>query len=257
MIIGYGSAGRRFAKLEDKNFKKFEIFIFKKQNNINYNVIRNIKEINNINPDFIIICSPTKFHFEYLSFINKYFKRKNILIEKPLFHTFKNLKAIKNKIFVGYNMRSLKIIKYLKSIIKKNRKKLRYIEFINHSYLPNWRKNIDYKKSSSAKKKLAGGVILDCSHEIDLATWLLGKIKIFLFKKSKKSNLKIQTEDNCVALGKQKNTTVRIDLNYTSLKKKRKINLNKNDFKLIIDWPFQTIFSKIIKRRLDSLKKNR
>ena len=257
LIIGYGSAGRRFAKLVNKNFQKFEIFILTKQNNVNFNVIREIKEISKINPDFIIICSPTKFHFEHLNFINKYFKRKNILVEKPLFHTLKNLKKVKNKIFVGYNMRSLKIIKYLKSIIEKKRKTIRYIEFINHSYLPYWRKNIDYKRSSSAKRNLAGGVILDCSHEIDLATWLIGKIKLLLVEKSKKSNLKIQTEDNCVVLAKQKNITIKIDFNYASLKKIRKITLKGKDFKFIIDLvTFRIIHFKNKKKTIRKFRKN-
>ena len=86
----------------------------------------------------------------------------------------------------------------------KKKKDIRYIDFINHSYLPYWRKNINYKKVIKCKKNLAGGVILDCSHEIDLATWLIGKIKLLLVEKSKKSNLKIQTEDNCVVLAKKK-----------------------------------------------------
>ena len=37
-------------------------------------------------------------------------------------------------------MRILKIIKFLKSIIYSNKSKINEIEFINHSYLPDWRK---------------------------------------------------------------------------------------------------------------------
>ena len=256
LIIGYGSAGRRFATITKKNFKNLDINILTKQKKIGFKVINSLESIKILNPDYIIITSPTKFHFKDLNFINKYFERKNILVEKPLFHTLKNLKKIKNKIFVGYNMRNLEIIKYLKSIIEKKRKKIQYIEFINHSYLPNWRKNIDYKQSSSAKKNFGGGVILDCSHEIDLATWLIGKIKILFVKKSKKSNLKIETEDNCVVLGKQKNTSVKIDLNYTSLKKKRMIILNGKDFKFIIDLiTFKIILFKNKKKKIKQFKK--
>ena len=53
-------------------------------------------------------------------------------------------------------MRILKIIKFLKSIIYSNKSKINEIEFINHSYLPDWRKNINYSRSSSAKKKYGG-----------------------------------------------------------------------------------------------------
>ena len=36
------------------------------------------------------------------------------------------------------------------------------------------------------KKKFGGGVILDCSHEIDLVRWIIGDVKIIKVLKSKK-----------------------------------------------------------------------
>ena len=40
-------------------------------------------------------------------------------------------------------------------------------------FLPDWRKNIAYSKSYSSIKKQGGGVLLDLSHELDYATYLL------------------------------------------------------------------------------------
>ena len=90
-----------------------------------------------------------------------------------------------------------------------------------------------------------------------MATWLIGKIKLLLVEKSKKSNLKIQTEDNCVVLAKQKNITVKIDLNYASLKKIRKITLKGKDFKFIIDLvTFRIIHFKNKKKTIRKFRKN-
>ena len=36
-----------------------------------------------------------------------------------------------------------------------------------HSYLPNWRKGVDYSKSNTAKRKYGGGALLELSHELD------------------------------------------------------------------------------------------
>ena len=235
LIIGYGSAGRRFAILTKKNFKNLNINILTKQKEIGFNVIKNIKNIKELNPDFIIISSPTNFHFHHLQLVNRFLKGKKILIEKPLYSKFKNLKKIKNKIYVGYNLRNLKIIKSLKSIIFNNKENIYDINFINHSFLPNWRKNVSYQKSSSAKKKYGGGVILDCSHEIDLANWMIGKIDMLSAQSTKKSNLKIETEDNCKILGKHKKIDISFDLNYYSIHKKRQICLLGNNFKIIVD----------------------
>jgi predicted dehydrogenase len=257
LIIGYGSAGRRFANIAKKNFKNLDINIFTKQKKIGFKIIERIEDIKKFNPNYIIISSPTKFHFHHLLIVNKFLKGKRILIEKPLYSELKNLRNLKNKVFVGYNLRNLKIIQFLKSVIFQNKTKIYDINFINHSYLPSWRKNVTYQKSSSAKKKYGGGVILDCSHEIDLARWMIGKIDILSVQSSKKSKLKIETEDNCKIIGKHKNINISIDLNYYSINKKRKICLLGDNLKIIVDLvSFKILIFKKEKKIIKKFNKN-
>ncbi len=232
VIIGYGSAGRRYTKLLKKYFKNFEIYILTKQKKIGFFTIRNFRDLIKINPKYIIISSPTSLHFEQLKKINENFKNISVLVEKPLFDKFEKIKS-KNKVYVGYNLRNLKITKLLKSIIKKNIRKINNVSFLNHSFLPDWRKNINYENSSSAKKKYGGGIILDCSHEIDLANWFFGNIDILFVDKSKKSNLKINTEDNCKIYGKKNNISLSFDFNYYSPQKKREIIILGHNFKIV------------------------
>lgn len=248
LIIGYGSSGRRFANIAKKKFSGIEIFILSQQKKIRFNTIKKISDIKSVNPNFIIICSPTKLHFDQLKKINSLFRNRRILIEKPLFDEFKKINKINNKVFVGFNLRTLKIIKFVKSFIRKNKNKIYDVYFLNHSYLPNWRKNIDYQKSSSAKKKFGGGVILDCSHEIDLVRWMIGDVKIINVLKSKKSNLNIDTEDNCKIFAKNKRSSIIIDLNYYSFFKKRVIFINGYNFNLKAD---------LLNSRITILKKNK
>ena len=257
LIIGFGSAGRRFAIIAKKNFKNLDINILTKQKNIGFKVIESTESIKKLNPDYIIISSPTKFHFHHLLLVNKFLKGKRILIEKPLYSELKNLKNVKNKVFVCYNLRNLKIIQFLKSVIFYNKTKIYDINFINHSFLPSWRKNVSYQKSSSAKKKYGGGVILDCSHEIDLARWMIGKIDILSVQSSKKSKLKIETEDNCKIIGKHKNINISIDLNYYSIHKKRKIYLLGDNLKIIVDLvSFRVLIFKKGKKIIKKFNKN-
>ena len=257
LIIGFGSSGRRFANIARKNFKNLDINILTKQKKIGFKIVKNIESIKKLNPDYIIISSPTKFHFHHLLLVNKFLKGKRILIEKPLYSELKNLKNVKNKVFVGYNLRNLKIIQFLKSVIFQNKTKIYDINFINHSYLPSWRKNVTYQKSSSAKKKYGGGVILDCSHEIDLARWMIGKIDILSVQSSKKSKLKIETEDNCKIIGKHKNINISIDLNYYSINKKRKICLLGDNLKIIVDLvSFKILIFKKEKKIIKKFNKN-
>ena len=120
---------------------------------------------------------------EYLS--KKNCKNKFVLVEKPLFSKPNKINIKKNKYYVGYNLRFNPIINFLKKKIKS--KKIWSVNIFCGSYLPNWRNNIDYRKSSSAKKHLGGGVLLDLSHELDYVQWLFGKIEIEHCKSKKLS----------------------------------------------------------------------
>ena len=93
------------------------------------------------------------------------------------------MNANTNKVFVGYNLRFHPVIKKLKKEIKN--KKIFNVNIQNSSYLPSWRKNNVYTKTSSAKKALGGGVLLDISHELDFIRYLFGsfKINMLLIKK--------------------------------------------------------------------------
>ena len=45
------------------------------------------------------------------------------------------------------------------------------------SYLPDWRKNKNFRKSVSSQKKLGGGVLLELSHELDYLLWFFKDIR--------------------------------------------------------------------------------
>ena len=151
VIIGFGSIGRRHAKILKKNPNIKDVFVLTNQNCPSYIKIKSLKEINKINPDYIIISSETSKHFTQLNYIEKNFKNKIVLVEKPVFEKNRKLTLKNNKVFVGYNMRFNPIIKKIRKIILN--RKIWSVNVFCGSYLPNWRKNIDYSKSSSAIKK--------------------------------------------------------------------------------------------------------
>ena len=247
LIIGYGSIGKRHAKLLKKFRNISKIYILTKQTCNNFNKIKSISEVKTVNPDYIVISSRTSDHFKHLSYVEKNLKNKIILVEKPLFKNFKNLKIRNNKVFDGYNLRYHPVINFIKNYIKN--KKIFSINVLCHSYLPHWRKNIDYAKSNSAKKAYGGGALLELSHEIDYIQWIFKKIKKLNHVKIKKiSSLKINTEDSVSIIGKTSITDFFIDLNYFSLHPQRLIVINGNDFALKGD---------LIGNSVEIFKKNR
>ena len=102
--------------------------------------------------------------------------------------------------------------------------------------MPNWRNNIDYSKSASAKKELGGGVLLDLSHELDYAQWLFGKIKIQYSKSKKLSNLNIGTDDFLSLTGKTKKVpSIQIILNYFTRNPTRQILIDGKNISMQAD----------------------
>ncbi len=233
LIFGYGSIGSRHASILKKNFKLNKIYIFTKKKIQGFTVIKKLQNIKKLKIDYFVIASPTSKHLKNLEFIEKNFKNKKILVEKPLFHRDIKKNFKKNKIYVGYNLRFNNLIRYVKDFIKG--KKIIDIKITCNSYLPNWRPKKNYTKTSSASKLLGGGVILELSHELDYIRWLFGDFKIKFIDFGKCSNLKINTEDYLKLFGKIKNTNLSVDLNYYSRINKRTIYIDGLDFSLLAD----------------------
>tara|TARA_B100000963_G_scaffold293016_1_gene263345 strand:+ start:21262 stop:22167 length:906 start_codon:yes stop_codon:yes gene_type:complete len=182
-------------------------------------------------PSMIVICSPSSRHYIQFTKIEKNFKNIIVLIEKPVFEKFYKLpKMLKNRYYVGYNLRFHPVIIFLKNFLRN--KKIFSINLISHSYLPDWRK-INYRKSVSAKKKLGGGVLLELSHEIDYLRWIFGEIKIFYSLNKKISNLGINTDDILTLVGRiKKKTFFSLNINFFSKIQDREIKIDGNNFSL-------------------------
>jgi predicted dehydrogenase len=231
LIIGYGSIGKRHAKILSKFNDISRIYVLTKQTCKKFYKIKTLSEIKKINPDYFIIASRTSDHLKHLSYLEKNFKRKVILVEKPIFEKFKRLRIHHNKVFIGYNLRYHPLINFIKDFVKN--KKIFSININCQSYLPNWRKNMTYSESNSAKKKYGGGVLLELSHEIDYLQWIFKKITNLNYAIVKKlSNLKIDTEDYASIIGKTLEANFYMNLNFFSFHTQRQINISGNSFSL-------------------------
>ena len=247
LVIGYGSIGKKHAKIL-KNLKEVdEVVVLTSQKKIPYKKINSLNMIKELNPFYIVIASSTHKHYEQLRFLEKNLSKKKILVEKPLFERIYNLKIKNNKVYIGYNLRFNPLIIFIKKILKKIN--VVFVSVYCGYYLPFWRKNISYHKSYSSDKIKGGGVILDLSHEIDYITYIFGKIRILNFLKKKISNLKISSEDFFFLNGtSKKSKIIQISLNYISKKKIRDIKIETNKFGLYGD---------IVNNKLEIIYKNK
>lgn len=263
LFIGLGSIGQRHLRIIKKLYKKkVTIFYLKTTNN---NLIINdkleakkVKSISKhykiseikfpqITPGFIdltFITNPISLHVRYALKIAKL--RSNLFIEKPLSHNLDNIQDLvkiskknKIKIYIGYHLRFHPgIIKLKNLIIKKTLGKPISGLFYFGEYLPMTRTFVDYSKTHMAQRKLGGGATLCLSHQIDLSLHLLKNIKLDYASINKKSNLKINTDDNCKIIVKdENNSSYIIMLNFLDNPSSNFIKLNFE--KGFVEWNYK------------------
>lgn len=218
LIIGFGSIGKKhFLALKGLNYavdivsKSYEQTRYE---NLNFKLYKSLKQVPLNEYELFIIANITTSHFTTLKMLDKAVKNKIILVEKPLFESYKDYKSPNNSIFVAYLLRFHPVVMALKEFLHKDKKPY-FASLECDSYLPNWR-NGDYTQYYSAKKALGGGVSLDLSHEIDLALWFFDKPKLELSQILKLSKLQINSDDLAFFALKSKKACIHIRLNYFS-----------------------------------------
>lgn len=244
LICGLGSIGKKHLKIIRKNWPKIKVGALRSRKLEFYkNTLEegdntckyffNLDDAINWDPDCVIISNPANLHLQYaLVFANQ---GKHIFIEKPIgignesLDEWEKLIGFNNriKILIGYVFRHDYGINKIKQQLA-NIGQLIEADFYCGSWLPDWRggENMGYAKGVSAISKLGGGALLELSHEVDMAYWLLGSLKIKYAFLNKSDILEIDVEDYAIihALGPE-NCSVTIRLNFCTNEENRTINL--------------------------------
>ena len=223
-LIGFGSIGKRHYQNLKKLNSKISIYDnrYSKKSDLKY-ICDNCEDV--------FICSPLISHEKYLE---KFMKlKKNIFIEKPLVLDVKKfnkkIKDYKKKnklIYVGFNLRFRKIIKFIKKILtKKTLGNIYWANFMMSSYLPSWRKKYNFRNSYT-NSKLYGGILLDSIHELDLAEYFFGPSKLKSYYIENLKILKIKSDEYAnIILKHQKKIISNIQLDYINKNNKRTISI--------------------------------
>ena len=124
---------------------------------------------------------------------------------------------------------------FLKKYLEENIYEINEVNIYCGSFLPDWRKDDDYKKSYSANPELGGGVHLDLIHEIDYCTWLFGLPERIISVKRAVSTLQIDAFDYANYILQYSKFSATITLNYYRRDKKRQIEILTEDTTILID----------------------
>jgi predicted dehydrogenase len=196
------------------------------------NLVWDINAVSLGNFDLVIMANPSSDRINIFSRLSE--KNKKFVFEKPvaqsLEEAYKIKKIIEEKgceVIVNYQLRHDSNLRRLKEIISSEEfGRLLYAEIDVGQYLPEWRTNIDYRDSVSARSKLGGGVLLELSHEIDYALWLFGVPQLIQSFIGRLSSLEIDVEDFAkINLIYSNNKFVTITLDFFRSDRSRKCTL--------------------------------
>lgn len=252
-IVGLGSIGNKhlhnICKVLEEKGTPYSIDALRSQaRKLNYEKIELInQEYDDIaklprDYDIIFITNPTSKHFETIQQLTN--NTKHMFIEKPLFEELKsdlkNLLLHKSNIYyVACPLRHKAIMKYVKKIVTEE--KIYSARAISSSYLPEWRRGVDYRHVYSAQKSLGGGVALDLIHEWDYITHLFGMPEAVHGFSGQYSALEIDSEDIAVYIGKYSDKIVEIHLDYFGRTPKRMLELYCENYTIEVNLLSNTI----------------
>jgi predicted dehydrogenase len=210
LLVGLGSIGRRHLANLSSLIPGADIAILRRKASVDEptvaavplgcRVVYDLYDAIRWRPTAALICSPTVFHLAQALQLAEH--GVHLFIEKPLSHSLEGVDRLLRLtetgtvVLVGYNLRFLPALQALQREVSTGRiGKLLSIRAEVGQYLPDWRPTQDYRNGVSAQKKLGGGVLLELSHELDLACWLGGEIRSVSAQVERLSNLDIDVAD--------------------------------------------------------------
>jgi predicted dehydrogenase len=244
IIIGLGSIAKKHISALKEINPEINLFALRSNRDAEqYEDVTNLYNANKLSEyifDFCIISSPTANHANDIEKLISY--KIPLFIEKPLFNSLDNSSLIKKiktaniKTYVACNLRFLDSLNYVKeNFINNSNLIINEVNSYCGSYLPDWRPNVDFRKSYSANKDMGGGVHIDLIHEIDYLYWLFGAPtktnKIF----KSNSSLEINSIDYANFSLEYPNFVSSVKLNYYRRDAKRYLEVLFNDFSIYVD----------------------
>lgn len=186
--------------------------------------------------DIVFVTNTTSAHYDTIRMLTKH--TTHMFIEKPVFDdcslSIENLNFRQDgKYYVACPLRYTSVMQYLKKEI--DLRKVHCARAICSSYLPEWRPNIDYRKTYSANQNAGGGVCLDLIHEWDYIRHLFGDPSEVKFLCGRFSDLEISSNDLALYIARYESMMVEVHLDYFGKKAVRELQLFTSEDTIVAD----------------------
>ena len=95
--------GRKHAQILSNFLGKNNVYVLTQQDEVEFNSINSFDAINSLDPDYIVISSETSLHLKHILHLERIYRKKVVLIEKPLFDENRKVNLSSNHYLVAYN----------------------------------------------------------------------------------------------------------------------------------------------------------
>jgi predicted dehydrogenase len=202
LFCGLGSIGRRHARLIQSHFP-YEIvalrsFQGQEPNDLGLTEVSSWEEVDAMKCNVAFITNPTFLHTQ--TALRCAERGMHIFLEKPIDCTLDGLDSLcalvrsqKLSAYVAYPLRFHPVVRALKE--KLQGKQFLHGSMVHASYLPNWRPKQNHRLSYSSSREKGGGVLLEMSHEVDLAQYLFGPILGITGRLNRLSDVTVDADD--------------------------------------------------------------
>jgi predicted dehydrogenase len=191
--------------------------------------------------DGIVVASPSVFHAEQTAAALATGAR--VLVEKPLAASPDDAEPLAasgtGRLMVGYNLRLHAPVERAVALVHEGAAgRLSALRLWFGSWLPDWRPQVDYRSSYSARAELGGGILDDASHELDLLLWLLDRrLEVIGAVVERMGPLEIDVEDTVKALLRHEDgVAVELSLDYLSRRYRRGFEAVGDQATVRLDW---------------------
>lgn len=190
VVVGSGSAGRRHAAALRTALPRSELFVVRRPDSrqpmdvlqeLGASVVPSLDPVLTSTVDVAIVAGPAPFHASAALALIRTGAR--VLVEKPLAASISDAVEIRDRadalgtrLVVGYHLRYSDVVPHLRSLIAGGSigAPIRF-HFAVGQHLGQWRPGTDPRESVTARRDLGGGVLLELSHELDGALFVLGE----------------------------------------------------------------------------------
>lgn len=249
LVIGLGSIGTRHARLLTSHFPDVSVVALRsgqssEANPLGIPEIHSWEEVDADAFEAAVIANPTSRHLETAMQCAQ--RGLHLFVEKPIDCRLAGLDDLLTVVqkrglttYVAYPLRHHAVVRTLRSRL--GDRSVLSACLVSASYLPDWRPGRNHLEVYSARSEMGGGVLLEMSHELDLAQHLFGTVHEVRGALRRVDGVTVDAEDCADVLLTHDWGITNIHLDMISRRARRTIEVETADGYVIADIRRQTV----------------